>query len=152
MVEFLQQQDTIVGIHPEGTRGKGDDPYTFLPAQPGVGKVALLAKPTVIPLFVNGLGNKLLQDITRSRQKGSRRQYPVIEVFGAPIDYTDLQAEKPRPTLYKKATDRFMAEIKRLSEREKVLRADIGAGRIPDDDPRWIENRNKVGLLYAREA
>mgnify|MGYP001480307136 CR=1 FL=1 len=38
------QPGTVVGLHPEGTRGKGPDPYTFLPAQPGVGKLALVAE------------------------------------------------------------------------------------------------------------
>ncbi|MDB4939061.1 MAG: hypothetical protein JWP87_6033, partial [Labilithrix sp.] len=32
---------TVLGIHPEGSRNKGDDHYAFLPAQPGVGRVAL---------------------------------------------------------------------------------------------------------------
>src|SRR5687768_17089852 len=38
-IEELNREDigTILGIHPEGTRNKGDDPYAFLPAQPGVG-------------------------------------------------------------------------------------------------------------------
>jgi hypothetical protein len=63
----------------------------------------------------------------------------------------DLLAEKPRPTLYKKAADRFMAAIKELSVRERELRADIQAKRIRDDDPRWLENRG-AGKLYAREA
>ena len=44
-----------------------------------------------------------------------------------------------------------MAEVKKLSVREKELRADILAGRISDDDPRWIDNRD-VNKLYAREG
>jgi len=35
--------------------------------------------------------------------------------------------------------------------RERELRADILAGRIPDDDPRWIDNR-AVNKLYATEG
>ena len=72
-------------------------------------------------------------------------------MFGAPIDYTDLCAEKPRPTLYKKCADRFMAEIAKLGVREKALRADLAAGRITDDDPRWLDQR-PVSRLYAREG
>jgi 1-acyl-sn-glycerol-3-phosphate acyltransferase len=48
-VAFLQDPDVLVGLHPEGTRGKGDDPYTFLPAHPGVGKIALNARPIIVP-------------------------------------------------------------------------------------------------------
>ena len=42
-IEELNREDigTVMGLHPEGTRGKGADPYTFLPAQPGVGRIAL---------------------------------------------------------------------------------------------------------------
>jgi 1-acyl-sn-glycerol-3-phosphate acyltransferase len=138
-------------MHPEGTRGKGPDPYTFLPAQPGVGKVALIARPVVIPAFTLGLGNNIGQDIAWNFQRGARREHAVITVFGDPIDYSDLAAEKPRPTLYKKTADRFMAAIKQLSEREKELRADLHAGKISDDDPRWLAQR-PVGKLYAREG
>jgi len=60
-------------------------------------------------------------------------------------------AEKPRPTLYKKAADRFMAEIKKLMVREKEVRAEIDAGRIESSDPRWLANR-PVNKLYAREG
>ncbi len=151
MVEILQKPGNVLGMHPEGTRGKGDDPYKFLPAQPGVGKLALVGKPVVIPAFILGLGNQILEDIKWNFQPNARRDHAVICVFGAPIDYTDLAAEKPRPTLYKKTADRFMAEIKKLSGREKELRAELLSGAIGDDDPRWLSTR-PVGKLYAREG
>jgi 1-acyl-sn-glycerol-3-phosphate acyltransferase len=151
MVEILRTPGNVLGMHPEGTRGKGDDPYTFLPAQPGVGKLALVGKPMVIPAFTLGLGNNIAEDIKWNFTRGARRDHAVISVFGDPLDFTDLMAEKPRPTLYKKTADRFMAAIKKLSEREKELRADLKAGRISDDDPRWIAGR-PVGKLYAREG
>jgi 1-acyl-sn-glycerol-3-phosphate acyltransferase len=151
MVELLQQQGTVLGMHPEGTRGKGPDPYTFLPAQPGVGKVALIAKPAVIPAFILGLGNNVLQDIQWNFQDGARREHAVVLVFGKPIEYADLQAEKPRPALYKKTADRFMTEIGKLGQREQQIRAELLAGKISDDDPRWLSTR-PVGKLYAREA
>jgi 1-acyl-sn-glycerol-3-phosphate acyltransferase len=31
----------VIGFHPEGTRNKDDDPYSFLRAQPGVGKLIM---------------------------------------------------------------------------------------------------------------
>ena len=151
MVALLQQKGTVLGMHPEGTRGKGPDPYTFLPAQPGVGKLALVARPVVIPTFILGLGNSIVQDIQWNFQEGARREHAVITVFGQPIDYSDLLAEKPRPALYKKTADRFMIEIGKLAEREKAIRADLLSGKITDDDPRWLSSR-PVGKLYAREA
>ncbi len=151
MVEIVRRPGNVLGMHPEGTRGKGDDPYTFLPAQPGVGKLALVAQPMVIPAFNLGLGNNIVEDVGQNFRKDARRKHAVVTVFGKPIDYSDLLAEKPRPTLYKKTADRFMAEIKKLTQREKELRADIEAGRITEDDPRWLGNRN-AGKLYAREG
>jgi 1-acyl-sn-glycerol-3-phosphate acyltransferase len=150
MVEIVQTPGNVVGMHPEGTRGKGPDPYQFLPAQPGVGKLALVGKPMVIPAFILGLGNNIAQDIAQNFGKQARRDHAVIIVFGKPVDYSDLAAEKPRPTLYKKCADRFMAAIKALSDRQRELRAQVNAGEIADDDPRWLNNRphNK---LYAYE-
>jgi 1-acyl-sn-glycerol-3-phosphate acyltransferase len=151
MVEILKRPGSVLGMHPEGTRGKGPDPYELLPAQPGAGKVALLARPMVIPAFINGLGNNIVDDIRVTYTSKARREKAIISVFGNPIDYADLMAEKPRPTLYKKCADRFMAEVKKLAVREKEVRADVMAGRISDEDPRWIDNRG-ASKLYAHEA
>lgn len=151
MVEILQKPGNVLGMHPEGTRGKGPDPYKFLPAQPGVGKLALLAQPTVVPAFIHGLGNNIVEDIKWNFGAEARRAHAVITVFGPPVDYADLLAEKPRPTLYKKAADRFMAAIGTLRDREKELRAQVNAGQIADDDPLWISNR-PVNKLYAPEG
>lgn len=151
MVDIVKKPGNVLGMHPEGTRGKGDDPYAFLPAQPGVGKLALVAQPMVVPAFTLGLGNDIVQDIKSNFGKEARRSAAVISVFGPPVDYADLMAEKPRPTLYKKCADRFMAAIKALSVRERELRADLMAGKISDDDPRWLANRG-APKLYAREG
>jgi 1-acyl-sn-glycerol-3-phosphate acyltransferase len=151
MVELVRRPGNVLGMHPEGTRGKGPDPYKFLPAQPGVGKLALLAKPLVIPAFIHGLGNNALDDIRVNFTRQARGSRAIVTVFGAPIDYSDLCAEKPRPTLYKKCADRFMIEVGKRAERERELRADLAAGRIGDDDPRWLDNR-PVSKLYAREG
>lgn len=151
MVAILDAPGNVLGMHPEGTRGKGPDPYEMLPAQPGVGKVALLGKPTVVPAFILGLGNNFFQDIRRNFGPTARTEHAIITVFGPPVDYADLLADKPRPALYKKCADRFMTALRPLLERERALRADLLAGRIADDDPRWLNNR-PVNKLYAREG
>lgn len=147
---FLQEPGSIVGIHPEGTRGKGDDPYKFLPAQPGVGKMALTAKPTVLPLFINGLSNDFVGDVKLGLSTKGRRIRPIVAVFGKPLDYSQFLGEKPRPTLYKKCADYFMKEIGKLGEREKELRAAALSGEIADDDPRWLNNRKGVNPFFAQ--
>jgi 1-acyl-sn-glycerol-3-phosphate acyltransferase len=151
MVEIVSTPGNVLGMHPEGTRGKGPDPYEMLPGQPGVGKLALLAKPMVIPAFINGLGNNIVEDVKWNFGKEARSKHAVVTVFGPPVDFADLLAEKPRPTLYKKCADRFMADIKKQMVREKELRAQITSGQITDDDPRWLENL-PYDKLYAREG
>jgi 1-acyl-sn-glycerol-3-phosphate acyltransferase len=151
MVEIVRRRGNVLGMHPEGTRGKGPDPYAFLPAQPGVGKLALIARPMVIPAFLLGLGNNMVDDIRFNYSRDARGSRAIVVVFGAPIDFADLCAEKPRPTLYKKCADRFMAEVGKLGTREKALRAELAAGGIADDDPRWLDNR-PISRLYAREG
>lgn len=150
MVEILRRPGNVLGMHPEGTRGKGPDPYQFLRAQPGCGKLALIAQPTVVPAFIHGLGNDLVQDIKWNFERGARREHAVVLVLGKPLDYSHLLAEKPRPALYKKTADYFMAAVGQLAAREKELRAQLRAGQIGDDDPRWLTNR-PAGKLYARE-
>lgn len=151
MVEILQTPGNVIGMHPEGTRGKGPDPYQFLPAQPGVGKLALIGKPIVVPAFILGLGNNILMDVAQNLGPRARSaDLAVIAVFGPPIDYSDLMAEKPRPALYKKTADRFMAVVKQLGERQKELRAQIRDGKIAADDPRWLNNR-PMSHFYAHE-
>ena len=44
-----------------------------------------------------------------------------------------------------------MAAVGKLAVREQALRADLAAGRISDDDPRWLDNR-PISRLYAREG
>src|ERR1043165_2458242 len=88
MVDLVRRPGNVLGMHPEGTRGKGPDPYKFLPAQPGVGKLALVAKPVVIPAFIHGLGNSALDDIRANFARDARSSHAIILVFGAPIDYT----------------------------------------------------------------
>ncbi|MGE3545703.1 MAG: lysophospholipid acyltransferase family protein, partial [Kofleriaceae bacterium] len=151
MVDIVRRPGNVLGMHPEGTRGKGDDPYELLPAQPGVGKLALLGRPTVIPAFINGLSNNIVGDIKANFGAGARGPRAVIVVFGDPIDYSELAAGKPRPALYKRTADLFMVEIKKLSEREKQLRSQLEAREISEHDPRWLADR-PASKLYAWEG
>jgi 1-acyl-sn-glycerol-3-phosphate acyltransferase len=141
-VRFLDEPGSVVGVHPEGTRGKGPDPYELLPGQPGVGKIALLGKATIIPWFINGLGNDIVDDVRVNFRADMRHTRPVTAVVGKPIDISDLAAQKPRPTLYKKTADRMMEAIAKLGEREKVVREECLAGKVADDDPRWLTSWN----------
>jgi len=147
IIGFLKEPGSLVGVHPEGTRGKGPDPYEMLPAQPGIGQIALQAQPIVVPVFINGLSNDIVRDVRANYDPDIRRQRPVIAVFGEPVDYEDLKAQKPRPALYKRAADRFRENILALSVRERELRERCHQGAIPDDHPGWLDNRG-VSKIY----
>lgn len=151
LCEMLARPGAVVGVHPEGTRNKGPDHYEMLPAMPGIGQIALQAKPITIPVWIGGLENDFIGEFRVNYQRDIRRTRPIIAVFGKPVDYSRFTAQKPRPTLYKKCADLFRDEILALAEREKVLRAQCKAGEIADDDPRWIINRDH-DRLYARRG
>ncbi len=149
LVAMLDLPGTVIGLHPEGTRNKGDDPYEMLPAMPGIGQIALQAKPLSIPIWIGGLENDFIGEFRTNWKPGIRRVRPVIAVFGKPIDYSEFLTQKPRPALYKKCADLFRNKILELSVRERELRAQCISGEITDDDPRWLCNREHYKLYAA---
>lgn len=151
LVAMLAEPGMVVGVHPEGTRNKGPDPYEMLPAMPGIGQIALQAKPLVLPIWIGGLDNDFIPELKRNFQPNIRREKPVIVVFGEPVDYSEYLAQKPRPALYKRTADLIRDRILALRAREQALRAQCAAGEIDDDDPRWLVNRDH-DKLYASPA
>ena len=119
IVYRLQQGGYFAGIHPEGTRKKDDDPYTFLPAQSGVGRVIHKARVPVLPVFINGLGNDLPKQV-RSNYDGSG--VPIHVVFGAPIDFGEMLDKPGSPRVYKALAEHCMNVIGELGQEEKRLR------------------------------
>ncbi|MBX3579191.1 MAG: 1-acyl-sn-glycerol-3-phosphate acyltransferase [Rhizobiaceae bacterium] len=149
VAEMLRRPGTIVGFHPEGTRGKGPDPHALLPMQPGAAEIALRSNALVVPVFINGLGNSLPSEIARKFRRGSRLD-PCICVFGKPLDLSDLVlAEvKPQATAVRDAAARIGRSIVDLTPVESELRKQAGEGRIAAEDPRWLANR-PVSPFYA---
>ena len=116
---LLKRGGTFCGIHPEGTRKKDDDPYTFLPAQSGVGRIIRHANVPVLPVFVNGLGNDFVKQVASDF---SREGTPITVVFGRPIDFRTLLDEPPSPRLYKRISERTLEVIGELAEEERGIR------------------------------
>jgi len=112
----------FIGMHPEGTRNKDGDPYEFLPAQSGVGRIIRQADVEVIPVFVNGLVNDIVEQVT-SNAKG--KGVPIVVVFGKPIDFGGMLQENPSPRLYKRIADHSIDAIRTLSVEEREIRAGI---------------------------
>jgi 1-acyl-sn-glycerol-3-phosphate acyltransferase len=117
LVEMLQRPGQLIGFHPEGTRNKGSDPYQLLPAQPGVGELALKARPVIVPAFVTGLTNDIIGEL----RANLRRERPVVVVFGDPVDVSGWPAAT-RLSQHKRCADSLNASIAALMDEEKALR------------------------------
>ena len=118
----LSHSGRSVGIHPEGTRKRDDDPYTFLPAQPGVGRIVHGSRTRVLPVFINGLGNDLPRQVLGNFTKQGP---PIVVVFGPPATFEDLWDQPPGPRTYKAIADRCMTLVGELGQQERGLRAEL---------------------------
>jgi 1-acyl-sn-glycerol-3-phosphate acyltransferase len=116
---LLGQGGISAGLHPEGTRNKGPDPYTLLPPQSGVGRAIYHSRVPVIPVFINGLGNALAWQVL-SNFIG--RGKPVWVVFGAPIDFGTLLSEPPSARTYRSIASVTLDAIRALGEEERAVR------------------------------
>lgn len=126
LILALKHGGRSAGIHPEGTRKKDDDPYTFLPAQSGVGRAIHGARVDVIPVFINGLGNDLKKQVWGNFNGKGRK---IIVNFGAPIAFGALLDEPPTAKTYRSIADKTLEVIGALGQEEKALRAEMDAGR-----------------------
>jgi 1-acyl-sn-glycerol-3-phosphate acyltransferase len=109
--------ETVIGFHPEGARNLNSDPYSYLRAQPGVGKLIKDAAPQVIPVFIAGLGNKVLRQISANWNGGE----PVRIHFGVPLDLSEFLAKKDHVRTYKEISDFVMSKIAELGEKDRSM-------------------------------
>ena len=118
LLEKLRTPGEMVGFHPEGTRNKTDDPYTLLPAQPGVGELALKARPVIVPAFILGMTNHFWTEVKANR----RREPTVIAVFGKPVELPQIQGDT-RLSHHKRFADLLNERITALGAKERALRS-----------------------------
>jgi 1-acyl-sn-glycerol-3-phosphate acyltransferase len=107
----------VIGFHPEGKRNLNDDPYEFLPAQPGIGAVIMKAHPQVIPVFIAGLGNDLPKQILGNWTGGEK----VRVWFGAPLELSAFYEKGDRIRTHKEIADFLMTKIGELGEQDKIF-------------------------------
>ena len=105
----------VIGFHPEGKRNLGPDPYEFLPAQPGIGKVIYGAKPQVVPVFVTGLSNDLPRQILGNWTGGEK----VRIWFGAALDLSAFYEKRDAIRTHKEIADFLMKEIGELGKKDR---------------------------------
>src|SRR5688572_18147382 len=94
----------VIGFHPEGKRNLNDDPYSLLPAQPGIGKVIYEARPQVVPVFVTGLINDLPRQVLGNWTGGEK----VRIWFGEPVDLSALYEKRDAIRTHKEIADLLM--------------------------------------------
>lgn len=125
----VDRPGTVVGVHPEGTRNKSDDPYTLLPAQPGIGQIIRAARPVVLPAFILGLGNDLPKQV-----KGNfdGRGEPITIVFGKPLDLQRFFDQPMKLRTYMNVSNFLRDELTKLGAEERAIRAREG---FPDKSP-----------------
>jgi 1-acyl-sn-glycerol-3-phosphate acyltransferase len=121
VVAELKRGRVMLGFHPEGTRNKNADPYTPLPAQPGVGKIVMESWPIVVPAFIQGLSNDIVGDII-GNFRGTKR---VVAVFGEPMDLTPFKKMSNRLASHKRIADALLQRIYQLGEEERAVRATL---------------------------
>jgi len=107
-----ESRPNVIGFHPEGSRNRNPDPYSFLPAQPGIGKVLFESRPQVVPVFIAGLGNHLPQQIAGNWTGGEK----VRIYFGEPLDLSEFYDKRDSIRTHKLIADRLMESIAELGE------------------------------------
>ncbi len=125
LIQLLEQPGNVVGIHPEGARNDGPDPYTLRKAQPGVGKLIMGARPTVLPIFINGLCNNF-QDQVRGNFDGTGA--PVVITVGAPLNLTAFNTRKNNLRTQKELSDYVLEKINELGSVEREYRQSLPPG------------------------
>ena len=117
-IRLLRRGGFFIGLHPEGTRNTGD-PYTFLQARSGVGRIIHQARMPVLPVFINGLGNDLPRQVLGNfTGKGAR----VNVVFGRPVDFEGMLDEPPSPRMFKAVSEHAMRAVAELGREERSIR------------------------------
>src|SRR3982750_2944347 len=111
----------VIGFHPEGKRNLSDDPYNFLPAQPGIGKVLYESRAQVVPVFIAGLGNNLGRQVLGNWTGGEK----VRIWFGQQIDLSEFYKKRDSRRTQKEIADHLMAEIARLGEEDRERFAEL---------------------------
>jgi 1-acyl-sn-glycerol-3-phosphate acyltransferase len=127
IAELVQERGTVVGFHPEGTRGKGADPYELLPANVGTGSIVHQARPVVLPVFTLGLSNNFPRQV-RGNFDGTGD--PITIVFGRPLALDSFYAMPGRLRTYKAIAEHVRDALTDLGKEERAMREELGLPRL----------------------
>ena len=119
----VMRKGAVVGIHPEGTRGQGPDPYTIGRILPGLGQLVLASHPDaiVLPTWILGMSNDVVEVVSRNFRAPGKRGEPVRIWYGAPIRAGDLVAAHGDDVMA--ITEAVMQKVTELGALDKDERA-----------------------------
>lgn len=138
----LARPGTMVGMHPEGRRNKNPDPFALLPAQPGIGRLAVKVEDLlIVPIFVKGMSNRALHETwwnwTCPRDK------PIDIRFGPPVTYADL-VDPDNPQASARAIS------KRVMEAVGTLAQAQAAWEASEEEAAWPAQPVRVRSVIPR--
>jgi 1-acyl-sn-glycerol-3-phosphate acyltransferase len=107
----------VIGFHPEGTRNKDADPWSLLPAQPGVGKLVHASRAQALPVFITGLNASIGGQFRDAWRGGS----PIRVRVGAPLDVSALLDQPARARTYVEIGRAVMTRIAALAEDDRAV-------------------------------
>ena len=122
LVNEIGQPGTLVGMHPEGRRNKTPDPYTLLPAQPGLGEIVHRSQSIVIPAFIAGVPGDLLAGLRANFNRDSSPEMITI-TFGEPLAFDDYRDAPVGARTSLRIAGSIRAEIERLGAIERERRS-----------------------------
>jgi len=122
LVNELRRRGTVVGMHPEGRRSTTADPYTLLPAQPGLGEIVHRARPMVIPAFIAGVPHDLLAGLRANFSRGSAPATITI-TFGEPLTFDEYQDAPAGARTSLRIAEAIRANIERLGALDRERRS-----------------------------
>ncbi|MFN2515689.1 MAG: lysophospholipid acyltransferase family protein [Pyrinomonadaceae bacterium] len=113
----------LIGFHPEGTRNKGSNAYSYLPAQPGIGKLIKDAEPQVVPVFIAGLGNDLPKQVVGNWRGGEKIRIH----FGPRLELSNFLSKPDRVRTYKEISEFVMSKIAELGEQDRAMQQTVNS-------------------------
>jgi 1-acyl-sn-glycerol-3-phosphate acyltransferase len=113
-------EGNVIGIHPEGTRNRDPDPYSFGKFQPGAGRIIHAARPQVVPAFIAGLPNRVRSVLANHWRDAD----PIRVHFGPAVDLESFYALPAKGSTYKSIVEHVMSKVADLAEAD---RAEFGA-------------------------
>jgi 1-acyl-sn-glycerol-3-phosphate acyltransferase len=121
----------LIGFHPEGTRNRSPDPYSFLAPQPGIGRLMLEARPPTVPAFIAGLSSRFGEMLHRRLHGGER----IRLWFGPSVDYGEFLDRPATGRNSRLVAEHVMKGIRGLAELDRLRECARQARLSGSSDP-----------------